>query len=679
MSGVRKKFDELRMTGSLPSPSGVGLRILEITKDENYDQDDLVRTIMADPALSGRIIRLANSASMGSIEVVQSVPQAAMRLGVNTVRSIALGFTLISDNKRGASSEFDFDGFWSFALCIAVASSQISLERSLDDPVDAFTCGLLADFGRLALACVHPERYSQLMRDYPDATGDDLARIEGRIFEINHREVVSLMMEDWGLPVSYRLAVADSVQEEVPEVARTRAAVLRKIIAGGRSIAKVLCTDRETQASTWLRSYFQLEPAAANLSIATSCLLQVGDGVGPAWEEWGRTVGVATPKPPSLTRIAAELAAAEVRPPDEPAPVDLPAHNLLEDDGLEDLADPPKPDAPIPESSAPTRLLLIDDDERMLRLISHHLRKEGYEVHTATDPHEGMQKALTIDPQILITDWMMPGMTGLELISTLRRSEAGRKMYILIVTAREDDERVVEAFTAGADDYIVKPFNPRILLARVRAGTRMIRMRERVEASERAQLRQVAELGILTRRLRSAALTDALTELPNRRYVMRRLKHDWDSFQKLGTPFSVVLADIDHFKRINDQHGHDVGDAVLRMVGEVLMDGARSGDIVARVGGEEFLALNVNADLDSATACAERLRIAVEQIDLAKLGLQTPLTMSFGVAQAEPGMESSDDLIKAADEALYAAKAAGRNQVARAPKFGGGPAPAKSA
>ena len=368
-----------------------------------------------------------------------------------------------------------------------------------------------------------------------------------------------------------------------------------------------------------------------------------------------------------------------MRPPDEPAPVDLPAHNLLEDDGLEDLADPPKPDAPIPESSAPTRLLLIDDDERMLRLISHHLRKEGYEVHTATDPHEGMQKALTIDPQILITDWMMPGMTGLELISTLRRSEAGRKMYILIVTAREDDERVVEAFTAGADDYIVKPFNPRILLARVRAGTRMIRMRERVEASERAQLRQVAELGILTRRLRSAALTDALTELPNRRYVMRRLKHDWDSFQKLGTPFSVVLADIDHFKRINDQHGHDVGDAVLRMVGEVLMDGARSGDIVARVGGEEFLALNVNADLDSATACAERLRIAVEQIDLAKLGLQTPLTMSFGVAQAEPGMESSDDLIKAADEALYAAKAAGRNQVARAPKFGGGPAPAKSA
>jgi two-component system, cell cycle response regulator len=679
MAGVRKKFDELRMTGALPSPSGIGLRILEITKNENYDLDELVRTIMADPALSGRIIRLANSALMGSDEAVQSVPQAAMRLGVKTVRSIALSFTLIADNKRGTASEFDFDSFWTYALCIAVATSQISLEQSLDDPVDAFTCGLLADFGRMALACVHPERYSQLMRDYPDASGGDLARIEGCIFEINHHEVVCLMMEDWGLPLSYRLAVSDSVQEDVSEEARSRASVLRKLIAGGRAIAKVHCTDREADPSSWLRAYFQLETVAASLEIPTTDLLQIGDSAGPAWEEWGRTVGVHTPKPPSLTRIAAELAAAEVRRPDAPAPVDLPTHNLLEDDDLEDLADPPRPDEPIPESWAPTRLLLIDDDERMLRLISHHLRKEGYEVHTATDPYEGMDKALKIDPQILITDWMMPSMTGIELISTLRRSEAGRKMYILIVTAREDDDRVVEAFTAGADDYVVKPFNPRILLARVRAGTRVIRMRERVEDSERAQLRQVAELGILTRRLRSAALTDALTELPNRRYVMRRLKQDWGNFQRSETPLSVILADVDHFKRINDKYGHDVGDAVLRRVGAVLAEGARSGDILARVGGEEFLAINVNADLQSATACAERLRVLVEEIDLSSFGLNSPLTMSFGVAQAALEMDSSDDLIKAADEALYAAKAAGRNRVQCAPKFGDGRSSSKSA
>ena len=152
------------------------------------------------------------------------------------------------------------------------------------------------------------------------------------------------------------------------------------------------------------------------------------------------------------------------------------------------------------------KVLIAEDEAVSRRMLESFLRQWGYDVIVSRDGAEAWKLFAEGDIPIVITDWMMPGMTGVKLCSTLRESDAGRRMYILIVTAREDDEQVVEAFQAGADDYIVKPFNPRILLARVLAGQRMIRMRQKVEATERERLRQVAELGILTRRLRAAAM-----------------------------------------------------------------------------------------------------------------------------------------------------------------------------
>jgi len=236
-------------------------------------------------------------------------------------------------------------------------------------------------------------------------------------------------------------------------------------------------------------------------------------------------------------------------------------------------------------------------------------------------------------------------------------------MYVVIVTAREDDEQVVEAFSSGADDYIVKPFNPRILLARVRAGQRMIEMREQVEASERVRLRQVAELGIMTRKLRAAAMTDPLTDLPNRRYAMNRLKQEWNSSKRTGRPLSVIAVDIDYFKGVNDEYGHDVGDSVLREVAEVLRSHTRSGDVLCRVGGEEFLSINSAIDANEAGQCAERLRAAVENHVFSYPGFDTKVTISLGVADRTPETETVDNLMKRADEALYVAKAEGRNCV----------------
>jgi diguanylate cyclase (GGDEF)-like protein len=232
-----------------------------------------------------------------------------------------------------------------------------------------------------------------------------------------------------------------------------------------------------------------------------------------------------------------------------------------------------------------------------------------------------------------------------------------------MLTAREEEERVLDAFSSGADDYVTKPFNPRILLARVQAGRRLIELQQQVELDKIERLKQVADMGLMTRKLRTAALTDFLTELPNRRYAMSRLEQEWVAAERLQRPLSVVLIDIDHFKRINDEYGHDVGDLVLKAVSDTLRARTRRGDVVCRLGGEEFLVINVNSDLLGAWQCAERLRSAVEQALIHAGDFEGRITISLGVAERKAGMKGPQWLLKQADAAVYEAKAAGRNTI----------------
>lgn len=583
---IKKKFDELRLTGALPSPSAVGLRILEITKDDDYDQDELTRTIMADPALSGRIIKVANSALNDGGASVESVPQAAMRLGSKSVRSIALGFTLISDNRSGAAEAFDYDKYWSQALATAVAANFLAFELGTFEAAEAFTCGLLADIGSLALASVHPERYSSILEAAPDATPLQVAELEERAFDIDHYEVSAAMLEDWGFSQTFQTAVLMHDKELGTGDTDEQAQQLTALLRTATRVAILMVRERDHEDARWCGAFLGLEQAAEELGMEHDRLLDACDSIALAWEEWSYLIGVPSRPLSSFRETQTELEREGITSP----PAD--AFEFVGDiEKIEAAVASPDIEAGDMEDKEqkPVRILLIDDDLRMLKLIRHHLRREGYEVITAESSEDGLHKALDLMPQIVITDWLMPGMTGVKLCETLRQSEAGRKMYVLIVTAREDDERVVEAFSSGADDYIVKPFNPRILLARVRAGQRMIQMREQVEASERVRLRQVAELGIMTRKLRAAAMTDPLTELPNRRYAMNRLKQEWNSSKRTGRPLSVVVVDIDHFKGVNDQHGHDVGDLVLREVATVLRTHTRSGDVLCRVGGGRIL------------------------------------------------------------------------------------------
>jgi diguanylate cyclase (GGDEF)-like protein len=291
-----------------------------------------------------------------------------------------------------------------------------------------------------------------------------------------------------------------------------------------------------------------------------------------------------------------------------------------------------------------------------------HLRRAGFEVISASDGREGLRTAILESPQMVITDWLMPGMSGLEMTKALRETEIGRRTYVIVLTSREEDDSVVAGLEAGANDYVTKPFNPRILLARVQAGDRVIALQRQVDADKLIDRKRVAQVSLLTRKYRAVTYEDTLTGLRNRRFAMEELQRAWTASNRSGRKVSLVMIDIDHFKRVNDEHGHQTGDAVLCATADVLREKCRRSDTVCRFGGEEFLVIIPNGAPDEAVGCAERLRASVEAKRVQSGTFDGNVTISLGVAERTDEMQGIDDLIAAADQAVYQAKAQGRNR-----------------
>jgi diguanylate cyclase (GGDEF)-like protein len=288
---------------------------------------------------------------------------------------------------------------------------------------------------------------------------------------------------------------------------------------------------------------------------------------------------------------------------------------------------------------------------------------------TASHGHEALAKVLQDPPQMVVTDWMMPGMDGVELCKQLRSREEGHDLYILILTGQNEEERIVEAFEAGADDHVAKPVNPKLLLARLRPGIRVIQATERLHAEIKKEEQTNKRLAIATRKFERASMTDSLTDLPNRRYAMKRLEKEWATSARTGLPLAAILLDIDYFKNVNDTYGHDVGDQVLKHTASAISRAMRSSDTCTRIGGEEFLVICPGTPLEGALQMAERIRLSVETTPIPVPAFQKgKVTVSLGVAcNASVGIDSIDTLLKTADEGVYHAKRLGRNCVALAP------------
>ncbi len=295
------------------------------------------------------------------------------------------------------------------------------------------------------------------------------------------------------------------------------------------------------------------------------------------------------------------------------------------------------------------RILIADDDPVSRRLLERTLLRLGHDVVAVSDG-AGARDAL-LDPKgprLAILDWMMPGLDGLEVCRAVRVPDAPY-VYVILLTARTGHEDLVTGLSAEADDFLVKPFNALELEARIQSGARILDLQATLLAAQDT--------------LRREATHDRLTGLWNRGMTLDHLGRECQRAGRMGNTVSVALADIDHFKQINDTYGHDAGDAVLQAVAGRMRAAIREADAIGRYGGEEFLLVLAPASSAEAAGVAERVRRGVADTPIPAGRAVLSVTVSVGVASA-PGYGSNPTaLISTADAALYRAKASGRNRI----------------
>ena len=295
------------------------------------------------------------------------------------------------------------------------------------------------------------------------------------------------------------------------------------------------------------------------------------------------------------------------------------------------------------------RVLVAEDDPTSRLVLQRSMAKWGYEVLAVCDGNEAWEESQKPDaPTLLVLDWEMPGMDGIDVCRQVRAHEKGRSCYIILLTARRDTEDLVAGLEAGANDYVGKPFAAAELRARVDVGRRFVELNERLLASQQA--------------LEHLARTDSLTQIMNRGAIMARLYEEVARARREGSTLALAVMDIDNFKRVNDTLGHAAGDQVLREVVRRLKFAVRPYDGLGRIGGEEFLVLIPGAARENAWAVLERARQVVCATPVEHADRQVNVTVSLGGTTTR-GDEPEDQVLIRVDQALYRAKELGRNRV----------------
>lgn len=296
------------------------------------------------------------------------------------------------------------------------------------------------------------------------------------------------------------------------------------------------------------------------------------------------------------------------------------------------------------------KILIAEDELLSRRVLEASLARWGYDVVVAKDGAEAWTLFEQEDePRLAVLDWMMPGLDGVEVCRRIRHREARPYVYIVLLTARSQKQDLLRALEAGADDYLTKPFDADELRARLHVGRRIIELQDELIAAREA--------------LRFQATHDPLTSLFNRTAILDVLRRELHRGRREHIPVGLVIADLDHFKKVNDTHGHLTGDAVLREAAHRMAASIRAYDAVGRYGGEEFLIVVPTSDEMGTLAQAERIRQSIESLPIATPAGEMRVTASFGIAvsnDAEPA--EPEALVHAADAALYRAKQAGRNR-----------------
>ncbi len=627
------RFAELKATGKLPSPKGVALSIIRLLQREDYRIPDLVQLVQSDPAIAGRILYFANAAAFGRSRPIISLQRAIVALGSFRVRDLVIGLSVMHNHRNGQCQEFDYEKFWGHSLATGIACQELARFAQIASE-EIFTIGLLSRIGELALATLFPDDYAGVLIKAREKN-IPVEELEQQRFAMDHHELAASLLCEWGLP---EVLIQAAFHFENPDAAGfadgSRAQTLTGSLSFASALAEICMVDEESRWSLLPG----LLARAARLGISGDTLNDLVDRVVVCWREWGAKLQVRTQDIPPFAEILA--ATPPVRrmgtvPSSEDRRSRSPCLNI-------ELIGIP-----------------LDELKPMMQLIE----SLGHQPVLVEETPRALTQLLKKPAQIIIADMSMPALDPADFCRRLRQSVTGEDCYALFLASPEQEHRALEVIDAGADDVLIKPVNDQALRVHLTTAVRMLVLREQIHRERQGMMRSTDEFATVQKRLLQDALTDTLTQLPNRRNGMDFLASELLFSQTSGSPLACLMLDIDHFKRINDTFGHAAGDAVLRQLADILRRTSRAEDMVFRYGGEEFVAILTNAPLKIAVQIADRLRAQVEETRFNWEDQIVPVTLSIGVATASGKEQDGTGLIQAADAALYQAKKNGRNRV----------------
>ena len=460
----KEELEQLRATGKLPSPKGAALAIVRCTQREKVSIADLARVVKTDPAFVGRLIKAANGVIAGGRRPIVSVHDALIVMGLPAVRSLALGFSLLSDYSKGNCRNFDYANFWSRSLLCAIAMQALNKNFGTSPAEELFSVGLLSHIGELALATLFPEEYSRIVGELRADPGAKLRELELKSLVMTHGDLTVAMLRDWGLPKVYLDSLAHLEDPfSASFVPASREHVLLHSLVLAENIADI-CLVSEAGRPARMP---QLLRQGTHLSLEPDQLFAVCDHVAREWLEWGALLDVgATPMPP-----------------------------------FEELSKAPEPTGGRVDESM--RVLLIDDAAGTSGPLRAMLVEEGHEVLEAPSFWKGFEMALELRPQVMIANWPTADSDSLALIRSLRQTTVGRGIYILILTDRLGEDTLIEAFASGVDDCLGNALPPKVFAARLQAVQRVVRLQEEVGERRIAESSAVdlsSRLQVMTRR-----------------------------------------------------------------------------------------------------------------------------------------------------------------------------------
>lgn len=470
------RLEEIKASGNLPTPQGVALQVIQLTHKDDVTNQEIARAIKSDPALSSRLIKVANARVAYQTRPVVSVVDAVAVLGLSAVRQLVLGLSLMEDNRKGKCRQFDYQGFWGHSLLTAITAQNLVLHSGIGSTEEVFILGLLGKIGSLALATAYPQEYGRIL-DTAAQADSGLADLERAEFGFDHNQLTQAMVADWGMPRVFQQVV---LHHENPEQA--------DFAEGGRdwrllSILHIAdyfsraCLAREPHRRKMIPRLILI---ATRMGVELEALAKLGDKSAREWQEWCKLCGIPSREFPAFADLL------------KAAPLTT------------DMLDAGNELAGGMGTVYKLRVLLVDDDRAVLLLLKAWLENAGHSVVTASDGAEALSLLEKSTPQLIITDWVMPGMDGIEFCRTIRQNPLWRNVYVFILTAQESTDKLVEAFEAGANDYMSKPVNHRVMGARLRAVQHVVHLQEDM-GFDRQQLHKFAdELAAFNHRLRKS-------------------------------------------------------------------------------------------------------------------------------------------------------------------------------